>query len=56
MAIRELTGDFSEYTALGNENYLLRHKRLPLTLRKAFFEIKLKELELKKGEEQETVS
>jgi hypothetical protein len=44
MACRELTQDDSEYTALGNENFLVRQKRLPLTLRKHFFEMKLKEL------------
>lgn len=42
IAIRKLTGD-STYTAMGNENFLLRQKTLPLTVRKAFFESKLKE-------------
>lgn len=41
IAIRELTGDSSEYTAMGNENFLIRNKRLPLTVRKTFFDIKL---------------
>jgi len=45
IACRELTGDESEYTALGNENFLFRQKRVPLTSRKAFFEEKLKELD-----------
>jgi hypothetical protein len=40
MACRELTGDLSEYTAMGNENFMLRQKRLPLTSRKNFFEMK----------------
>lgn len=44
IACRELTGDESQYTALGNENFILRQKRLPLTTRKSFFEEKLKEL------------
>lgn len=43
MAIRELTGDNSEYTALGNENFILRNKRLPLTIRKVYFETLLEE-------------
>lgn len=45
IACRELTGDNSEYTAMGNENYLVRRKRLPLTIRKAFFELKYEELQ-----------
>ncbi|CRL02871.1 CLUMA_CG015765, isoform A [Clunio marinus] len=44
IAIRDLTNDDSEYTALGNESFIIRRKRLPLTLRKAFFDAKLKEL------------
>lgn len=44
MAIRQLTNDTS-FTAMGNENFLIRHKTLPLTFRKAFFELKLKELQ-----------
>jgi hypothetical protein len=44
IAIRKLTNE-STYTALGNENFLFRHKKLPLTIRKAFFEMKLKEYE-----------
>lgn len=50
IAIRELTGDNSEYTALGNENFYLRQKRLPLTMRKTFFQQKLEELKKKEGE------
>lgn len=53
IAVRELTGDNSEYTALGNDNYLIRIKRKPLTARKAFFEQKLKELT---EQEKETAS
>lgn len=49
IACRELTGDDSEYTALGNENFLFRQKRLPLTSRKSFFEEKLKELDEEKN-------
>ena len=44
MAIRQLTNDTS-FTALGNESFLIRHKTLPLTFRKAYFEQKLKELQ-----------
>lgn len=44
VACRELTGDHSEYTANGNENFMFRHKRQPLVHRKSFFEEKLKEL------------
>lgn len=47
IAVRELSGD-STYTAKGNLNYLLRQKTLPLTIRKMFFEMKLKELETAK--------
>lgn len=47
IAVRELTGDDSEYTALGNENFILRQKRLPLVSRKSFLEEKLKELDEK---------
>lgn len=50
MAIRELTGDDSMYTALGNDNFYFRRKRLPLIIRKTFFELKLEEL-IKKEEE-----
>ncbi|KAG4069494.1 hypothetical protein HA402_006860 [Bradysia odoriphaga] len=44
VALRNLTGE-NIYTAAGNENYLLRQKSLPLTIRKSFFEMKKKELE-----------
>lgn len=50
IAIRELTGDTSEYTALGNENYMIRNKTIPLFLRKRFFELKRSELAAKKDE------
>ncbi|KAH8271539.1 hypothetical protein KR018_004921 [Drosophila ironensis] len=43
MALRELIGD-DTYTALGNENYMLRQKSMPLTARKSFFVEKLEEL------------
>lgn len=51
IAIRELTGDDSQFTAMGNENFMIRTKTLPLTLRKTFFELKLKELEKAEKEE-----
>lgn len=43
IAIREISG-LELYTSKGNENYFMRVKAVPLTLRKAFFEEKLKEL------------
>lgn len=43
IALRDLIGD-DTYTALGNENYLLRQKSMPLTARKSFFLEKLEEL------------
>lgn len=51
IAIRGLTGD-DTYTVKGNENFLIRQKRLPLTIRKLYFEMRKKELE--KSEEQIT--
>lgn len=48
ISCRELTGDMSEFTAQGNENFMIRHKRQPLTARKSYFELKLKELEGRK--------
>lgn len=53
IACRELTGDNSEFTALGNENYLVRRKRLPLTIRKAYFELKNEELQKKNAKKEE---
>lgn len=53
IACRELTNDDSEYTASGNENFLVRQKRQPLTARKTFFEQKLKELDEKTKSEAE---
>lgn len=53
IACRQLTGDNSQYTSFGNEEFLIRTKRAPLTSRKVFFEQKLKELieqEKKTGE------
>jgi hypothetical protein len=47
IAIRALTGDNSQYTAMGNENFMFRQERLPLTVRKAYFELKLEELKKK---------
>lgn len=44
VALRNLTGQ-NIYTAMGNENYLLRQKSLPLTARKSFFELKKKEFD-----------
>lgn len=44
MACRDLTGDLTEYTATGNENFMLRYQRLPLTIRKSYFEKRLQEL------------
>lgn len=40
IALRKLMGALGEsrYTALGNENYLLRQRHLPLVQRRAFFE------------------
>lgn len=52
MAVRELTDD-DEYTALGNENSLLRMKRLPLTVSKTFFEMRLKEIDAEAGKSEE---
>lgn len=42
IALRNLIGG-NIYTALGNENFFLRQKSLPLTIRKSFFEMKRKE-------------
>lgn len=53
IAIRKHADD-STYTALGNENFMLRHKKLPLTLRKAFFEMKLKEYEQEQNKEEDS--
>lgn len=51
MAVRELTGDYGMYTALGNDNFYFRRKRLPLVIRKQYFEQRLEELTQKeKGE------
>lgn len=44
IATRTLTGDFSLYSPAGNVNYFLRHRSMPLTTRKTFFEKKLEEL------------
>ncbi|KAH8402421.1 hypothetical protein KR009_011881 [Drosophila setifemur] len=49
IALRDLIGD-DTYTALGNENYMLRQKGMPLTARKSFFREKL--AELNKAQEQ----
>lgn len=45
IALRKLMGRFGEkqYSALGNENFFIRQKCLPLVTRKSFFEEKLKE-------------
>lgn len=44
IALRNLIGD-DTYTALGNENYLLRQKSMPLTARRSFFEEKWRDLQ-----------
>lgn len=44
VALRNLTGE-NIYTALGNENFVLRQKSIPLTMRKSFFETKKKEFD-----------
>lgn len=44
VALRNLTGE-NIYSAKGNENFFLRQKSLPLTIRKSFFEMKKKELD-----------
>lgn len=46
IALRSLMGPLGEryYSALGNENFFLRQRRLPLITRKDFYENKLKEL------------
>lgn len=44
IALRNLIGD-DTYTALGNENYLLRQKSMPLTARRSFFEEKWHDLQ-----------
>jgi len=51
IALRDLIGD-DTYTALGNENYMIRQKSMPLTARKSFFLEKLEEI--KKAQELET--
>lgn len=43
IAIRELSG-LNLYTAKGNENYFIRIREIPLTLRREFFQSKLDEL------------
>lgn len=45
IALRGLTGDNSIYTAKGNENYFLRQKSMPLTIRKSYFEMRMEELQ-----------
>ncbi|ALC41825.1 CG33506 [Drosophila busckii] len=44
IALRNLIGD-NTYTALGNENYMLRQKSMPITARKSFFEEKWQQLQ-----------
>lgn len=51
IALRDLIGD-DTYTALGNENYMLRQKSMPLTARRSFFLERL--AELNKVQEPET--
>lgn len=49
IAIREIGGMKNEYTAQGNQNFLVRMRGIPLTWRRDFLEAKLKELN--EGEE-----
>ncbi|EDW91081.1 transmembrane protein 177 [Drosophila yakuba] len=51
IALRELIGN-DIYTALGNENFMIRQKSMPLTARKSFFLERLEEL--KKAQQPET--
>lgn len=46
IALRSLMGRLGEkyYTVLGNENFFLRQKRMPLLVRKEYFESKIKEV------------
>ncbi|EDW09589.1 transmembrane protein 177 isoform X1 [Drosophila mojavensis] len=44
IALRNLIGD-DTYTAMGNENYMLRQKSMPLTARKSFFEEKWQQMQ-----------
>ncbi|XP_026480982.1 transmembrane protein 177 isoform X2 [Ctenocephalides felis] len=44
IALREFIGDDS-FTSYGNENFLIRQRRLPLTYRKEYFEKRCKEYE-----------
>lgn len=43
IAIRTITGDNSKYSSVGNVNFFVRQKEMPLTLRKEFFEQQLKQ-------------
>lgn len=53
MALRHFLGKEGEklYSIKGNENFLLRHKRVPLTARKEYFELRLQQLQEKSTEE-----
>lgn len=46
IALRKLMGRLGEkyYTVLGNERFFLRQKRLPLSVRKDYFESKIKQV------------
>lgn len=57
MALRHFMGKEGEklYSSKGNENFLLRHKRVPLTIRKEYFESRLQKLQ-EKGTDEETVT
>lgn len=52
MALRTLLED-DTYTAKGNENYLVRQKSMPLTVRKSYFELRLEELRKQLDEKQD---
>lgn len=54
-AIRNLTGDESQYTASGNENYYIRNKTFPLFLRKEYFNMRKKEIAEQKLKKTENV-
>lgn len=45
VAIRNLSKDTHSYTVSGNENFGLRQRSMPLTVRKSYFELRLGELQ-----------
>lgn len=58
MALRHFLGKEGEklYSVKGNENFLLRHKRVPLTARKEYFELRLQQLQEKSADEETVAS